>query len=141
MGNRNKYIIVALIGFTSFFLLILFNFIILQNYQPNDNHNNGNRNLKQLSVENITLIIDYSEIKSNEKFENINLTNYETTVYHALLNCCDVIIQDYGWGLFVVEINNVGPGWVYSVNNDPPPSIPVNLFYLLDNDIIKWKHV
>jgi len=141
MVNRKKYIIVGLIGFLSFFLLILFNYIILQNFQPNYHQDNGIRNIKQFKVNNITLLIDYSGIKDNEKYENISLTNYETTAYHALLNCCDVIIQDYGWGLFVVEINNIGPGWIYSVNNDSPPSIPVNLFYLLDNDSIKWRHV
>ncbi|MFW9936910.1 MAG: hypothetical protein ACFFD5_04635 [Candidatus Thorarchaeota archaeon] len=141
MENKKKFIIIGFIGFSAFFLLILFNFIVLQNYQPNLNQTNENRNEKLYMVENITVLIDYSGIKDNERYENINLINYETTAYHALLNCCDVKIQDYGWGLFVIEINNVGPGWVYNVNNDPPPSIPVNFFYLLNNDTIKWKHV
>jgi len=66
--------------------------------------------VKQYCVENITLIIDYSGVKTNEKFENINLTNYETTAYHLLLNCCEIVIIDYDWGVYIKEINGVGVG-------------------------------
>ena len=71
----------------------------------------------------------------------MNLTNYETTVYHALLNCCDIKIKDYSWGIFVEEINGIGVGWIYWINNDAPPTMPSNYFYLMDNDTVNWKYV
>ena len=141
MEKRIKYILLIFIGITCFSLLFLFNTILLQNPEPPINQNNGERDVKQYSVENITLIIDYSGIKTNEKFENINLTNYETTAYHILLDCCEIVIIDYGWGVYIKEINSVGVGWIYTINNGVPPSMPCNYFNLLDNDTVKWTHV
>ena len=141
MEKRIKYILLVLIGISCFSLLFLFNTILLQNPESPINQKNGERDVKQYSVENITLIIDYSGIKTNEKFENINLTNYETTAYHLLLNCCEIVIIDYDWGVYINEINGVGVGWIYTINNDVPPSMPSNYFNLLDNDTVKWTHV
>ena len=141
MEKRIKYILLVLIGISCFSLLFLFNTILLQNPESPINQNNGERDVKQYCVENITLIIDYSGIKTNEKFENINLTNYETTAYHLLLNCCEIVIIDYDWGVYINEINGVGVGWIYTINNDVPPSMPSNYFNLLDNDTVKWTHV
>ena len=141
MEKRTKYISLVLIGISCFSLLFLFNTILLQNPEPPINQKNGERDVKQYSVENITLIIDYSGIKTNEKFENINLTNYETTAYHLLLNCCEIVIIDYDWGVYLKEINGVGVGWIYTINNGVPPRVPSNYFNLLDNDTVKWTHV
>ena len=141
MEKRIKYILLVLIGISCFSLLFFFNTILLQNPESPINQNNGERDVKQYCVENITLIIDYSGIKTNEKFENINLTNYETTAYHLLLNCCEIVTIDYDWGVYINEINGVGVGWIYTINNDVPPSMPSNYFNLLDNDTVKWTHV
>jgi len=141
MEKRIKYILLVLIGISCFSLLFFFNTILLQNPESPINQDNGERDVKQYRVENITLIIDYSGIKPNEKFENINLTNYETTAYHILLNCCEIVILDYDWGVYIKEINGVGVGWIYTINNGVPPSMPSNYFNLLDNDTVKWTHV
>ncbi len=141
MKKNIKYIIISIIAFSSFTILLLFNFFILPNLQSNSNQIINENKEKKFEVENISVYIDYSGIKENEFFQNLNLTNYETTAYHALLNCCDIKIKDYGWGIFVEEINGVGIGWIYWINNDAPPSMPSNYFYLMDNDTVNWKYV
>ena len=141
MRKNIKYLIISIIAISSFTVLLLFNFVIIPKLQSNIIQNINNKREKQFEVKNITLFIDYSGVKENEIFENINLTNYKTTAYHVLLNCCDIVATDYGWGIFVEEINGVGVGWIYSVNEDPPPNIPSNYFYLMDNDTVKWTHV
>ena len=131
----------GIVGISCFSLLFFFNSTLLQDPNSPFIQNEEERAVKQYSVENISLFIDYSGVKTNEIFENINLTNYQTTVYHLLLNCCDVSIQNYGGLIYVNGINGVGPGWTYIVNNGAPPSIPSDYYNLLDNDTVKWKHV
>ena len=141
MEKRNKYILLAILGISCFTLLFFFNSMLLDNPQSPFVQNEEEREVKQYSVDNITLIIDYSGVKTNEEFVNISLTSDKTTVYHLLLNCCVITIQDFGWGIYIQEINSVGPGWIYTVNNGAPPSMPSDYFNLLNNDIVKWKHV
>ena len=141
MEKRNKYILLAILGISCFTLLFFFNSTLLHNPQSPFVQNDEERNIRQYSVDNITLIIDYSGVKTNEEFVNISLTSDKTTVYHLLLNCCVITIQDFGWGIYIQEINSVGPGWIYTVNNGAPPSMPSDYFNLLNNDIVKWKHV
>jgi hypothetical protein len=141
MKKNTKFILIGLIAIFSFSFLLIYSFIIVPQIQSSINQVNGDERVKQFEVANVTVVIDYSGVKDNELFENINLTNYRTTAYYALANCCDVSVQDFGWGLYVNEINGVGPGWIYSINDDPPPNIPSNYFYLMDNDTVKWKHV
>jgi hypothetical protein len=141
MEKRNKYILLAILGISCFTLLFFFNSILLHNPQSPFVQNEEERTVRQYSVDNITLIIDYSGVKTNEEFVNISLTNDKTTVYHLLLNCCVITIQDFGWGIYIQEINSVGPGWIYTVNNGAPPSMPSDYFNLLNNDTVKWKHV
>lgn len=140
MEKRTKYIFLVLLGISCFSLLFFFTTILLQNPRSPINQDNGERDVKLYRVENITLIIDYSGIKTNEKFENITLTNYETTAYHILLNCCEITIKNYGLQIYVKEINSV-TNWIYTINNGVPPSMPCNYFNLLDNDTVKWTHV
>ena len=140
MEKRNKYILLAFLGVSCFSLLFFYNSLLLQNPQSPIIQNEEERAVKQYSVDNITLIIDYSGVKTNEKFENVSLTNYQTTVYHLLLNCCEITIKNYGLLIYVTEINSVG-SWIYTVNNEPPSNMASNYFYLLDNDTVKWKHV
>ncbi|GAG77987.1 unnamed protein product, partial [marine sediment metagenome] len=120
--------------------LFFFNTLLLNNPQSPIIQNEGERAVKQYSVDNITLIIDYSGVKTNEKFENVSLTNYQTTVYHLLLNCCEIIIKNYGLQIYIKEINSV-TSWIYTVNNEPPSKIAANYYNLLNNDTVKWKHV
>ena len=141
MKKKIKYIIIALVGVSSFTSLLLFNFLILPNLNPNSNLINNNNREKQFNVQNITVYLDYSGVKDNEIFLNLNLSNYETTAYHALLNCCNITIKEYGWGRFVQYINGVGVGWIYWINNDPPPTMPADYSYLMDNDTVSWKYV
>ncbi len=140
MEKRNKYILLAFLGFSCFSLLFFFNSLLLHNPQSPIIQNEEERAVKQYSVDNITLIIDYSGVQTNEKFENVSLTNYQTTVYHLLLNCCEITIQNYGLLIYVTEINSV-TNWIYTVNNDPLSNIAANYYNLLDNDTVKWKHV
>ena len=141
MEKRNKYILLAFIGVSCFSLLFFFNSLLLHNPPSPIIPNEGERAVKQYSVDNITLFIDYSGVKTNEKFENVSLTNNQTTVYHLLLNCCEITIQNYGVYIYVDGINGVGTGWIYTVNNGVPPSMPSNYFNLLNNDTVTWKHV
>ena len=141
MNKKNKFIVIGLIGIFCFTLFFVFSFILFPNSQTSINENNVDGRVKQLQVSNITVVIDYSGVKDNEIFRNISLINYETSVYHAILNCCEISVQNYGWGKFVKEINGVGVGWTYTVNNEPPPSMPSDYFYLRDNDTVRWTYV
>jgi len=140
MEKRNKYILLVFLGVSCFSLLFIFNSLLLNNPQSPIIQNEEERAVKQYSVDNITLIIDYSGVQTNEKFENVSLTNYQTTVYHLLLNCCEITIQNYGLLIYVTEINSV-TNWIYTVNNEPLSNIAANYYNLLDNDTVKWKHV
>jgi len=140
MEKRNKYILLVFLGVSCFSLLFIFNSLLLNNPQSPIIQNEEERAVKQYSVDNITLIIDYSGVQTNEKFENVSLTNYQTTVYHLLLNCCEITIQNYGLLIYVTEINSV-TNWIYTVINEPLSNIAANYYNLLDNDTVKWKHV
>jgi len=140
MEKRKKYILLVFLGVSCFSLLFIFNSLLLNNPQSPIIQNEEERAVKQYSVDNITLIIDYSGVQTNEKFENVSLTNYQTTVYHLLLNCCEITIQNYGLLIYVTEINSV-TNWIYTVNNEPLSNIAANYYNLLDNDTVKWKHV
>ncbi|MHA2128488.1 MAG: hypothetical protein ACXABO_20135 [Promethearchaeota archaeon] len=140
MIKKIKFILIGTIAVLSFTMLILFNFIILPNFQSNLSQNLDNEREKRFAVKNITIFIDYSGAQENQSFHDLNLTNYETSAYHALLNCCDIKVRSFSWGLFVDEINGVS-GWIYWINDDPPPNIPANYFYLIDNDTVNWKNV
>ncbi len=141
MKKKAKFLLIGVIGVSSFCILIFFGFFIIPMIQSSNNNKIENRSELLFEVTNITIIIDYSDVKDSEIFKNINLTNFKTTAFHALLNCCDVVAQDHGWGIYVKQINGVGEGWIYTVNNESLPNIPSNLFNLIDNDIVKWTHV
>ncbi len=141
MKKKAKFLLIGVIGVSSFCILILFGFFIIPMMQSSRNNKIDKRSELLFEVTNITVIIDYSDVKDSEIFKNINLTNFKTTAFHALLNCCEVVTQDYGWGIYIKQINGVGEGWIYTVNNESLPNIPSNLFNLIDNDIVKWTHI
>ena len=139
MRKTHRFILISFIAIFSFSFLLIFSFIIAPQMQSSINQDIGNEREEQFEVTNVTVIIDYSGVKNNELFENINLTNYKTTAYHALINCCSVVVQYYGSGIYVEKINGVGV-WMYTVNEEYP-NIASNYFNLMDNDTVKWKHV
>lgn len=141
MNRKNKVISLGLLSIICFTSLFIFSFIFFPNLQASINSSNDDGRKQQQEVSNITIIIDYSSVKDNEMYWNITLTNYNTTVYDAILKCSEIKVQDYGWAIYVKEINGVGTGWTYSVNEDPLPNIPVDYFYLMDNDTVKWTHI
>lgn len=141
MKKKAKFLLIGVIGVSSFCILILFGFFIIPMMQSSSNNKIDKRSELLFEVTNITVKIDYSDVKDSEIFKNINLTNFKTTAFHALLNCCEVLTQDYGWGIYIKQINGVGEGWIYTVNNESLPNIPSNLFNLIDNDIVKWTHI
>lgn len=141
MKRKNKVISLGLLGITCFTSLFVFSIIFLPSLQASINSSNDDGRTLQEEVSNITIIIDYSGVKDNEIYWNITLTNYNTTVYHAILKCSEVKVQDYGWAIYVKEINGIGTGWTYTVNEDPLPNVPVDYFYLMDNDTVKWTYI
>ncbi|MHA2288273.1 MAG: hypothetical protein ACXABG_05760 [Promethearchaeota archaeon] len=141
MDKTKKYILLGIVGVSCFSLLLYVNSTLFQGPNSPFIPSEGDRAVKQYSVENITLFIDYSGEQTNELYENISLTNFQTTVYHLLLNCCEVSVQNYGGYIYVNEINGVGTGWIYTINNDAPPGIPSDYYNLLDNDTVRWTHV
>ena len=140
MKKKKRFILISFIAIFSFSFLLIFSFVIGPQIQSSINQVIGNEREKQFEVINITVIIDYSGAKNNDLFENINLTNYKTTAYHALINCCSVVVRDYSSGIYVEKINGVGIGWMYTVNEEYP-NIPSNYYYLMGNDTVKWIYV
>ena len=140
MKKNIKYILIGIITIISFTTLILVNFLILPNFQSTLSQTINDERVKKFELKNISVAIDYSGTQENQFFQNLTLTNYETSAYHALLNCCDIKTKTFSSGLFVEEINGVS-GWIYWVNDESPPNIPANYFYLMDNDTVNWKHV
>jgi hypothetical protein len=107
---------------------------------PNNNQEQDMRTEKLAEVHNVTVIIDYSDENSIDKFDNISLFNNNTTTFDALNKTSQVQYEDYGFGLYVTEINGVGEGWIYKVNDEMPP-VPANEYNLRDNDKVEWTHV
>lgn len=126
MDKRLKFFIIAIVGITSFTLLLIVNFNL---------YSNPNTPPKE-SVSNINLIVDYKN-GTIKVHENFTLDNGKTTAFDALDKWCDVTYIDFGWGIFVTEIDGVSGDWIYMVNNNPPnvgaPDYPLN-----DGDEVKW---
>ena len=126
MEKKLKFSIIAIIGISSFTVLLIANFSL---------YPNPNTSSKEI-VNNINLIVDYNNgtIKIHENF---TLDNWKTTVFDALDKWCDVIIIDYVWGIFVSEIDGVSGNWIYMVNNSTP-YVAAHNYQLNDGDEVKW---
>jgi len=126
MRKKLKFFIIVIVGISSFSMLILINFNLITNPTKSTRE----------SVNNITLLVNYKNgtIKTHENF---TLDNWETTVFNALDKWCDIQFVDYGWGIYVTEIDGIKGGWIYLVNNNAPnvgaPDYPLN-----DGDEVKW---
>ncbi|MFX0135542.1 MAG: DUF4430 domain-containing protein [Candidatus Hodarchaeota archaeon] len=126
MNKKLKFFIIAIIGISSFSLLFLINFNLISNPTKPSKE----------TVNNITLIVDYKN-GTIKVHENFTLDNWKTTAFDALDKWCDINYVDYGWGIFVSEIDGIKGGWIYLVNNYTPnvgaPDYPLN-----DGDEVKW---
>jgi hypothetical protein len=141
MNIRTKFLTIGIIGIICIASFLALSFVVFPGLQSSITQISGDERERQPEVTNITVIVDYSGVKENEIYMNLTLTNYSTTAYHAILMCCEIKVQDYSWAIYVEEINGVGTGWTYTVNDEPLPNIPVDYFYLLDNDTVKWTHI
>jgi hypothetical protein len=123
----NKYILIAILAIASFtsFFVFASNIEVAEINQP----------LRE--VQNITLIIDYGNGTINT-WENFELTEYNTTVFDALIKWANVEITDYGdMGIIVESINGRGGNWLYSIN-DEFPGVSANKYNLKNGDTVKW---
>lgn len=126
MDKKLKFLIIAVIGISSFLMLILINFNLISTPTVSTKE----------SVNNISLFVDYKN--GNIKVhENFTLDNGKTTAFDALDNWCDIKYIDYGWGVFVSEIDGIKGGWIYLVNNNAP-NIGAPDYSLNDGDEVKW---
>jgi len=123
----NKYVLIAIVGIASLASFLIFTLSL----------GVSEVNKPQKEVNDITLIIDYGNgtIKTRENFQ---LTNYNTTVFDALIKWCEVEYHDYGeMGILIESIDGVSGNWLYSVNDDFP-GISSNMYNIKNGDTIKW---
>ena len=125
MKKRAKFFLIGIIGIISFSTLITINL-----------------NLKQTPdtlelVTDLNLYVDYNNgtIKIRENF---TLSGGKTTVFDALALWCEILYDDYGWGIIVREIDGVGGNWLYYVN-DVSPSVGSDVYPLENGDSIRWE--
>ena len=75
------------------------------------------------------------------------LTNYETSVFDALLNCCSVDYIPYPNGAVYItgiddvknNINIANHYWLYYVNGGQP-SVGCSFYYLQNNSLLTWNY-
>ncbi|TFG26388.1 MAG: DUF4430 domain-containing protein [Promethearchaeota archaeon] len=125
MKRKAKFFIIGIIGIISFSTLITINF-----------------NLKQTPdtielVTDLNLHVDYNN-GSIKIRQNFTLSEGKTTVFDALALWCELLYDDYGWGIIVREIDGVGGNWLYYVN-DVSPSVGSDLYPLENGDSIRWE--
>lgn len=126
MDKKLKFLVIALVGITSFSILILFNFNLY--YTPTTP--------PKETVSDISLVVDYNN-GTIKVHENFTLDNRKTTAFDALDKWCDIKYNDFGWGIFVQEIDGISGSWIYMVNNITPNTGAPN-YSLDDGDEVKW---
>lgn len=146
MEKKQKYFLLVLIGATCFTGLILFNFYVVPEwqsslYQSSDDNDDAYTGLDDplTEVHNITLIVDFDGEKTTIKVEDFNLTNGETTAFHAVDKWC--VVEYWEGKTYITYIDRVGEGWTYYVNEPPLPSKPAIEFYLDNGDTVYWIYV
>ncbi|MFX0056777.1 MAG: DUF4430 domain-containing protein [Candidatus Hodarchaeota archaeon] len=127
MNKKLKLFAIVIAGILSFSILFLINYNL---------HYNLKSPLK-LTVNGISLIVDYKNgtIKTHYNF---SLDNGKTTAFDALQKWCDIDYVDYGWGIIVVEIDNIRGDWIYMVN-DYTPNVGSPAWPLNNGDEVKWQ--
>ena len=151
MEKTSKYIVLALIGSSCFIALFLYNSIIVPGLDPisastsdsddglSIDENAKGRDEPLEEVHKIDLDVDFLHL-STKSWENFSLYNEETSVLDALEEKCTVEVEQYSYGILVVEIDGERGGWVYEVNGDRP-GISASYYYLSDGDEIEWIQV
>ena len=147
MKKRIKFVLIGFIGIFCFTFLFLHSLGILSsipglsNINDDDDWKDDYVNEPQSFVENITLIVDYGS-GDVDIWEDFNLTG-KTTVFDALDKWCEIDYDDYGWSVFILEINGVrneDPDyWFYGVNDKIAP-VGCSKYNLLDGDTINWVY-
>jgi len=142
----HKYLLLVIIGTTCFTGLILFNFYIVPEWQTSLNQSSNDDDDAYVGlddpkteVHNITVIVDFDGVKPTEKIEDFNLTNGDTTAFHAVDKWFEV--EHWEDKSFITYIEGVGEGWTYYVNEPPLPSIPAIEFNLDNGDTVYWIYV
>ena len=145
MEKKVKYLIIALIGISSFTLLLLFNFNILPglDFWQNTENEDTEINPKD-TVSNISLTVDYNNGTKKIK-KNFTLTDGKITVFDALVKWCEVEYDEYDSSgfyndYFVTSIDGKGEGWTYYVNEEYV-GIASNKYDLSNGDTIEWRFV
>jgi hypothetical protein len=125
----NKYIIIAILASASFASFFVFTSSI--------EVAEVNEALRE--VQDITLIVDYGN-GTIKTLENLELTDYNTTAFNALINWCEVEYKDYGeMGILVEEIDGIRGNWRYSINGDFP-GVSSNKYNLKNGDTVEWVY-
>jgi len=151
MEKTSKYIVLALIGSSCFIALFLYNTMVVPALDPLSasssdsdggvgiDENAKGRDEPLEEVHNIDLDVDFLHL-STKSWTNYSLYNEETSVLDALDEKCTVEVEQYSYGILVVEIDGERGGWVYEVNGDRP-GISAADYYLSDGDEIEWIQV
>jgi hypothetical protein len=128
-----KHILMGIIGTGLFTSLIFFSYGIFPFLHPEVE-------LPQENVENIVLIVNYGD-GNIDRWDNINLTEGNTTILDALNLKCDIVYKIYGdQDFFITGINGYLFGeknWFYGVNGEAK-LIAFNKYNLEDDDVINW---
>ena len=125
----NKYLLIAIIATASFASFFVYSFSLEVE----------EINKPQEIATDLTLIIDYGNgtIKTQENFD---LTNYNTTAFHALIKWCDVEYNEFGeMGILVENIDGIQGNWRYSINGEFP-GVSSNKYNLKNGDTVKWVY-
>jgi len=84
-------------------------------------------------------MVDYGN-GTVKTLENVELTDYNTSAFDALINWCEVEYKDYGeMGILVEEIDGIQGNWRYSINGDFP-GVSSNKYNLKNGDTVKWVY-
>ena len=137
MKKNLKFGIIALIGVSSFTIIILYSFGFLPFLSQNISPNGRVSPLPQ--VFNISLTVEYVT-EPTQTWENLSLYNYHTTVLDALQEKCVVELAYFSNGPLVIAIDDVNGDWIYFVNDLFAP-VGAADYNLNHGDIIYWKHV
>ncbi len=123
----NKYFLIGIIAAASFASF----FVFTNSIEVAD----VNKPLRE--VHDLTLIVDYGN-GTVKTIENLELSDYNTTAFDALINGCQIEYKDYDeMGILVEEIDGVKGNWRYSINNDFP-GVSSDKYNLKNGDTVKW---
>ncbi|NVM36295.1 MAG: DUF4430 domain-containing protein [Candidatus Lokiarchaeota archaeon] len=123
----NKYILIVILATASFASFFVFTSSIEV----------GEVNEPVREIQDITLIVDYGN-GTVKTWENIELSDYNTTAFDTLIKWCETEITDYGdMGIIVESVDGIEGNWRYSIN-DEFPGVSANKYNLKNGDIVKW---